>query len=229
MTRSQRLLAILEYMRGRAQPVTAAQLAEHFHISERSIYRDISTLNHQGARIEGSAGIGYVLRDGFFLPPLSFSAEEAAAIVLGLRFVLRRGDAALAQAALAARAKMAARLSGSLGTPGLPSVPLLVGPSESGKGQDKLAALRAAISAERIVELSYRDNDGRTTQRRVWPVALGWFDKVEMLAAWCELRAAFRNFRIDRIRDLTVLDATLPQPHRTLWHAYLQTEPGLQF
>lgn len=228
MTRSQRLLAILEYMRGRSQAVTAAQLAEHFHVSERSIYRDIAALNHQGARVEGSAGIGYMLRDGFFLPPLSFSAEEAAAIVLGLRFVLRRGDTGLAQAAQSARAKMTSSLHGYDGAPGAPGSALLVAPSKSGAEQDVLLALRRAISAERVAMLSYRDGDGRTSRRRVWPVALGWFDNVEMLAAWCELRSAFRNFRIDRIRELSILDDPLPRPHRALWNEYLKIERGIQ-
>lgn len=215
-------------MRGRSQPVTAAQLAEHFRISERSVYRDIAALNQQGARMEGSAGIGYVLRDGFFLPPLSFSAEEAAAILLGLRFVLRRGDASLVEAAQAARAKMAALLPLHFGAPGASALPLLVAPPDPGAGPSVLPAIRQAISAERIVVFSYRDGEGRTTRRQVWPVAIGWCEQVEILAAWCELRAAFRTFRLDRISALAVLDLPLPRPHRTLWNDYLRTEPGLQ-
>lgn len=228
MTRSQRLLAILEYLRGHSRPVTAARLAEHFHVSERSIYRDIASLNHQGARIAGSTGIGYVLQDGFFLPPLSFSDEEAAAILLGLRFVARRGDSGLAQAAQTARAKMAARLPGHFGPAGGPGLSLLVAPVDSGTAQDILQAMRKAIAAERIVVFSYRDGEGRQTRRRVWPVALGWFDQVETLAGWCELRSAFRHFRIDRMHEASVLDAPLPRPHSVLWEAYLQTEPGIQ-
>lgn len=228
MTRSQRLLAILEFMRGRSQPVTAAQLAEHFRISERSVYRDIAALNHQGARIDGSAGIGYMLRDGFFLPPLSFTAEEAAAILLGLRFVLRRGDDSLAQAAQAARAKMAASLPRLFGLPGASAVPLLVAPPDPGARPDVLPALRDAMSAERVVMLSYRDGNGRDTQRRVWPVTIGWFDKVETLAAWCEMRSAFRHFRLDRIGELAILDHPFPRPHCVLWSEFLRSEPGLQ-
>ena len=228
MIRSQRLLAILEFMRGRSQPVTAAQLAEHFRISERSVYRDIAALNHQGARIEGSAGIGYLLRDGFFLPPLSFTAEEAAAIHLGLRFVLRRGDPGLVQAAQAARAKMAASLPELFGLPGASTVPLLVAPPEPGARPDVLPAIREAIAAERVVVFSYRDGNGRDTKRRVWPVAIGWFDKVETLVAWCEMRAAFRHFRLDRIRELAILELPFPRPHRALWNEFLRSEPGLQ-
>ncbi|WP_167758665.1 helix-turn-helix transcriptional regulator [Zemynaea arenosa] len=228
MTRSERLLAILDYLRGRTQPVTAAQLAEHFQVSERSIYRDVSSLNRRGARIDGSAGVGYVFREGYFLPPLAFTAEEAAAILLGLRFVLRRGDAQLAEAARLARAKIAATAPATFGPGTERAVPLLVAPRRPKLSDARLQALRQAIASERVVALSYEDADGRLTERQIWPVAIGWCEEVEIVGAWCALRGAFRTFRLDRVRGLDVLDQPFPQPRQALLAAYLKHEPGIQ-
>jgi predicted DNA-binding transcriptional regulator YafY len=226
MTRSARLLAILQALRGRRRAVTAAALAQRFGVSERSIYRDIATLNLQGARIEGSAGLGYVLRDGFFLPPLAFDDEEAAALLLGLRFVLRRGDAALARGAESARAKLAAVLPASFDPGAAADVPLLVAPASP--HLDTLGTIRQAIARERVLRIAYRDGQGRRSDRRIWPVALGWFEGVEMVAAWCERRGAFRSFRIDRIAELQVLDERPPRSRRSLLAEYRKLEPGIQ-
>src|ERR1700686_2462624 len=111
MSRSARLLSLLQTLRGRRRPVTAAQLADEMGVSERTIYRDLAELIAQRAPIEGAAGIGYVLRPGLFLPPLMLSEDETEAVVLGLRYVDQRGDAVLAKAAADALAKIAAVLS----------------------------------------------------------------------------------------------------------------------
>ncbi|MES2939567.1 MAG: YafY family protein [Pseudomonadota bacterium] len=226
MTRSERLLAILQALRGRRRAITAAALAQRFGVSERSIYRDIATLNLQGARIEGSAGIGYVLREGFFLPPLAFDADEAAALLLGLRFVLRRGDAGLVRGAESARAKLAEVLPAAFGDAAGADVPLLVAPPSA--RSDTLGVLRRAIGQQQVLRIRYSDSGGRRTERRLWPVALGWFEGVEMVAAWCERRGAFRNFRVDRIRHIEPLDERPPRSRRSLLAEYRRIEPGLQ-
>ena len=87
LSRSARLLDLIQALRRRRRPVSAAQLAEELGVSLRTIYRDVETLVAQGAPIQGEAGLGYVLRPGFFLPPLSFGADEVDAIVLGLRAI----------------------------------------------------------------------------------------------------------------------------------------------
>lgn len=214
MARSTRLLALLQSLRGRRTPVTAAQLATEFGISERTIYRDIAALVEQGARIEGATGLGYVLHPGFFLPPLMIDRDEADAIMLGLRFVMQRTDGDLATAAEAAMAKVAdvlpkeaeaaSRLNG-----------LVVAPS-SRQSNPLMKAMRGALDAEHKLRLSYRDKKGNATERVVWPVALGFFEEAEVLAAWCELRADFRHFRLDRIGEIDVLDERLPTPRRSL-------------
>ena len=99
MTRSQRLLELIQILRRKRRPVSGAQLAEELGISLRTLYRDIATIQQQGANIEGEAGMGYVLRPGFLLPPLMFTEEELEALVLGARWVVRRTDDDLAMAA----------------------------------------------------------------------------------------------------------------------------------
>jgi predicted DNA-binding transcriptional regulator YafY len=95
MSRAQRLLDLIQLLRGYRRPVSGAVLAEALGISLRTLYRDIETLNAQGAQIDGEPGVGYVLRPGFMLPPLMFSEDEIEAIVLGSRWVADRADAAL--------------------------------------------------------------------------------------------------------------------------------------
>ena len=128
MTRTERLFSILQMLREQRQPVTAATIGERFGISERTAYRDIATLTSRGATIVGEAGVGFVLRDDFFIPPLSFDADEAAALMLGLRFVLRRGDADLSNAATRARAKLAAVLPARFDDSAAARSPLVVAP-----------------------------------------------------------------------------------------------------
>ena len=220
MSRSTRLLALLQSLRARRGPATAAELAAEFGISERTVYRDVAALAHQGAPIECAPGVGYVLRRGFFLPPLMLEGDEADAIMLGLRFVMRRGDAALAAAANAAMAKVTAVLPNDLELSTRLNG-LVVGPS-SDRDDRTIALVRDALGSERKLRLDYRDGKGSLSERVVWPVALGFFDEAEVLAAWCELRADFRHFRLDRIQRAERLDARLPTPRRILlaeWRA----------
>ncbi|MBE7183822.1 MAG: YafY family transcriptional regulator [Methylobacterium mesophilicum] len=226
MTRTERLLAILQVLREMRMPVTAAVLAERFSVSERTIYRDIETLVSRGAVISGEAGIGYVLRDNFFLPPLAFDAQEAAAIMLGLRFVLRRGDALLSEAAASARAKLAAVAPHRFTEAQSLAVPLLVGPP-SPPHSDTLQTVRQSLASERKLLLVYKDATGTQSSRIVWPVALGWFDDVEMLAAWCETRLAFRHFRVDRMALAEIVDERPPRARAHLLADYRAIEPHI--
>src|SRR6266705_5570418 len=114
MSRSQRLLDLIQVLRRHRRPVTGSVLAEATGVSLRTLYRDIETLKAQGAHIDGEAGIGYVLRPGFMLPPLMFSEEEIEALVLGSRWVSDRADTPLGDAARNALAKIAAVLPDDL-------------------------------------------------------------------------------------------------------------------
>ncbi len=200
MGRSTRLLSLLQSLRGRRHPVTAAALARELEVSERTIYRDLSTLASQGAPIQGEAGIGYVLRPGLFLPPLMLTEDEAEAVILGLRYVDQRGDEVLRQAAGHARAKITAILSREMQA--ATDVPLS-SPGPDGRGFPQntvpLALLRTAIRAQQRLAITYVDQHDRRSERVVWPILLGFMDNARVMTGWCELREAFRFFRTDRI------------------------------
>ncbi len=216
MSRSQRLLDLLQLLRRHRRPVQGAVLAERLGISARTLYRDIATLQAQGAGIEGAPGVGYVLREGFMLPPLMFSSDELEAITLGIRWVRERGDGELAAAAADALARIGAVLPEALRFE-LDSHALMIGPSaDAVLGNDVGPLLRRSIRAEVKVAIDYRDGDGRTSRRTVWPFALGYFDQTRILVAWCELRAAIRHFRCDRIVDAHAQPMRYPRRRQAL-------------
>ena len=206
MARSARLLRLLQTMRGRRRPVTAARLAEELEVSERTIYRDVADLMAQGAPIEGEAGVGYILRPGLFLPPLMLSEDEVEAVLLGLRYVDQRGDAVLRGAAAVARAKIGAVLPPQAQAQAADPLTLPGPPPTFPQNATSLDELRTAIRGQVRLDLSYRDEHGGRTQRVVWPVQLGFMDHARVLCGWCELRQDFRTFRTDRIVAMSRLD-----------------------
>src|SRR3954454_133784 len=181
-------------LRRHRHPVSGQTLADELGVSLRTVYRDIQTLIGQGAAIDGEAGVGFVLQPGFVLPPLMFTDEELEALVLGSRFIAQRTDQPLAAAARNAIAKIAAVLPEDL-RDSIDATGLLAGPGPKlTADQVDLAPIRAAIRDECKLSLDYLDPKGNRTSRTVWPIALGFFDRVRVLAAWCELRQDFRHF-----------------------------------
>src|SRR5262249_39676755 len=215
VARSERLLELIQVLRRHRHPVSGQTLSGELDVSLRTVSRDIQPLIGQGASIDGEAGVGYVLRPGFVLPPLMFSDEEIEALVLGSRWVAQRTDEPLARAAQNAIAKIAAVLPEDL-RDSIESNGLLAGPV-SGLGAEPerepidLTPIRQAIPTERKLVLQYPDAKGGRTRRTVWPVALGFFDRLRVLAAWCELRADYRHFRTDRIVALQLTDKRYPR------------------
>ncbi|KQT66261.1 MULTISPECIES: helix-turn-helix transcriptional regulator [unclassified Aureimonas] len=207
MSRSGRLFDLLHALRRHRRPVSGKVLAEEMGVSIRTLYRDIASLQAQGAGIEGEPGVGYVLKPGFLLPPLMFPVEEIEALVLGSRWVASRADAPMREAARSALARIAAVLPPDLSET-IHASPLLVGPGEAilPDAVDS-ALLRKAIRMERKLSIAYRDKDGSASERIVWPFALSFFDKVRVLLAWCEIREDFRHFRTDRITAAALSDA----------------------
>jgi predicted DNA-binding transcriptional regulator YafY len=222
MSRSERLLALIQVLRRHRRPVSGATLAAELGVSLRTLYRDIAALQAQGADIEGEAGIGYVMRPGFMLPPLMFSDEEIEALVLGSRWVAKQGDPRLARAAGDALAKVAAVLPADLRAD-LEGSTLLVGPSrKSPAGGVDLAVIRQAIRTERKLAISYRDAKETRTKRVIWPFALGFLDRARIVVAWCELREGFRHFHADRILRAEEMDQRYPRRRAALlkeWRA----------
>ena len=202
MSRAQRLLDLLQILRRHRRPAQGAALAQELGISLRTLYRDIAALQAQGADIVGEAGVGFVLRPGFTLPPLMFSIEEIEALALGAHWVSAKTDPRLGGSARNALAKIAAVLPAELADL-LDASTLMVGPGEAiAAGEAQLPAIRQAIRAERKLSIAYADKDGAQSRRILWPVTLAFFDRVRVLVAWCETRTAFRHFRTDRILAL---------------------------
>jgi predicted DNA-binding transcriptional regulator YafY len=196
MERSTRLFEVIQTLRAADRPMTAQAIAERLEVTKRTIYRDIAALQAMRVPIEGEAGIGYIMRPGYDLPPLMFAADEVEAIVVGLALLRRTGDAALERAAGRAAGKIAAILPDDLRH----TVPLHV----SGWNRVPPAAadpglIRQAIRDEAELLLDYRDLKEERTRREVRPLALIYYTDALVLAAWCHLRQAFRHFRVDRI------------------------------
>ena len=228
MSRSERLLGLLQVLRRYRQPVSGKALARETGVSIRTLYRDIASLQAQGALIEGAPGVGYLMKPGFTLPPLMFGPEEIDAIVLGMRMVVAHGDYTLAQSAAAALAKIAAVLPVELRRE-LEASALFIGACNQ-----RVAPaldpdlLRQAIRAERKLRIRYRDQAGEASERVIWPFALVYFDLTRMVMCWCELRAGFRNFRVDRIDEIESLDQRYPKNRQALLAEWRRTEfePG---
>lgn len=206
MDRIERLFAIMDALRRHRRPVTAAQLAAEQGVSVRTLYRDMRTLIGLGAPIDGEAGLGYVLRSGFFLPPLMFSAEELEALVLGARWVQTRPDAALAAAARNALGKIATESAKDLRDRISETGLWPVGSDWPDGEQPLLGVLREAMRNEQVLRIAYDDAQGQPTQRRIWPLGLVYFEEKHIVVAWCEMRKDFRNFRIDRIVSAEVVE-----------------------
>ncbi|WP_248794919.1 helix-turn-helix transcriptional regulator [Pseudomonas sp. MWU13-2105] len=220
MSRSQRLLTLIQILRRYRFPVAGAVLAQELGITLRTLYRDIGTLKEQGANIEGAAGLGFVLRPGFMLPPLMFSEDEIEALVLGSRWVAERADERLGQAARNALDKISAVLPSDLRDE-LDASALLIGPRASPLPIDIVQPLiRQAIRAELKVEIVYLDLKGEQSCRTLWPFALGYFDDSRVLVAWCELRDGFRHFRSDRITEFKTTPERYPRRRQALLKAW---------
>lgn len=209
MRRADRLFQIIQFLRTR-RITTASWLAERLEVSERTIYRDIKDLMLSGVNIEGEAGVGYVVRRGFDLPPLMFSQEEISALTLGARIVESWADPALATAAQSALSKIETVLPDELKDSSRQTrlfAPMTrIHPDVA----TKMATVRAAADNRNKITLDYSDAKQLLTQRTIWPLGLFFWGVVWTIGAWCELRQSFRIFRLDRIREIEMLEEHFP-------------------
>ena len=220
MGRTQRLLTLMDALRRHRRPVTAASLAGELSVSIRTIYRDVQTLVGLGAPIDGEAGLGYMLRGGFFLPPLMFDEDELEALVLGARLVERQGDKALAASAANALAKIAAAAPKDL-RDAIGEMNFWVAPLPQPESLP-LRPMREAIRREHKVAIVYADEKGSVTTRTIWPIGIAFYEGRQTVAAWCELRTAFRHFRTDRIQTVEATAERYPRRRAALvkeWRA----------
>ena len=199
MRRAERLFRLVNELRARTVS-RAEDLAAHFEISVRTVYRDIAHLQASGLPIEGEAGVGYILRPGFDLPAMTFTFEQLDALAMGLSFVEAAGDTALSQAATEVRAKLQAALPDPKERR-LENAPMFASRRE-GRAAPFAKLVRGAIREARVVRLRYENRDGEPSERRVQPLAIWAFTDGWLFAGWCELRGDFRAFRLDRISAL---------------------------
>ena len=223
MRRADRLFEIIQFMR-RKELTRARDLSEALEVSERTIYRDIQDLVTSGVPIEGEAGVGYVLKAGFDLPPLMFKEQEIEALVLGARIVESWADAELAAAASDVIAKVEAvipeRLRGYMANTAL----LAPAHHYMEPVAFDVAELRRAVRSHLKVHFNYRNAIAEDSQRTVRPLCIAYFGPVWLLSAWCELREDFRTFRLDRIESFMVRTDRFPsEPGKTL-HDFLKRD-----
>lgn len=216
MYKAERLFQLAVLLR-RSRTITARELAGELGVSERTIYRDIQSLILSGVPVEGEAGVGYILRRDFDLPPLMFTNEEAQALLLGARMVQAWGDPSLEQAARGVLDKVRAVSDRSLlenldsqlmQVPGFHIAPSL---------REKMGLVREGMGRHRKLKFNYTRADGRSALRTVRPLGLFFWGSTWSFAAWCELRKAFRNFRVDRMEAVVVTDESfVTEPGKTL-------------
>jgi predicted DNA-binding transcriptional regulator YafY len=216
MSRAERLLDLLQLLRRHRAPVAGTAIADELGVSLRTIYRDIATLQGQGADIEGEPGLGYVMRPGFTLPPLMFSIDELEALVVGAGWVRRQtDDSRLSAAAANLMSKISAVLPPQLRDE-LDSATLWVNARRALPSSIDPGMLRDAIRKEQKLRIGYRDEAGNETERVIWPFMIGFFEERKVVGAWCELRNDFRSFRIDRIANAAATGERLPRRRAVL-------------
>ena len=219
MHKSERLFQLVNLLRGRRTAITAEQLSDVMEVSVRTIYRDIQTLILSGVPVDGEAGIGYMLKPGYQLPPLMFDFDEVHALLLGARMVEAWTDPELASGARRAIQKIRAVLPEPLliqADRQAYRVPVLTEQQQLG---DTHRTIRHACEQQKIINLHYQDVNGRETERRVWPLGMFFWGERWTLVAWCETRNDYRNFRFDRAHGVELTDELYPvDAERNLQH-----------
>lgn len=205
MRRADRLFHLVQLLRTRRFN-TAAQLADELRVSLRTVYRDVRDLVDAGTPIEGEPGVGYRLRPGYELPPMTLAGDEIEALVLGMRMVEAWGDPELAAAARSVATKVEGVLPETLREVLLRTALFAHSGPWTQVASSELGTLRHAITERRKLRFGYERADGQHSERDVRPLGLYFWGKTWSLAAYCELRGDYRNFRPDRMRGVTLLD-----------------------
>jgi len=220
----------MQVLRRHRGTVSGEVLAHESGVSLRTIRRDIATLQSLGADIDGAPGVGYILRPGFLLPPLSFTEEELQALVAGAQWVSRQTDDALAFAAQNAIAKIGSVLPSDMRAALDDDALYVARKREDASGLD-LARVRQAIREQRKMRISYTGPNGKASERTVWPIMLGFVEARRFIAGWCELRQDYRLFRADRIVMVDFLQERYTRNRRQLvkeWRVQANRERGRQ-
>lgn len=203
MRRADRLFQIVQYLRA-GRLLTAKILADRLEVSERTIYRDIADLQGSGVPIDGEAGIGYLMREGYDLPPLMFSREEVAALIVGARMIGAWGGAKMALAADTAVSKIENILPDDMRGQANSTPVFAFDYRLPAEMKQRFDLINEAIQQKDIFNIEYQNPAGELTQRQIEPLGLYYWGSTWTLASWCCLRESFRSFRIDRIQKISV-------------------------
>jgi len=221
VNRIDRLHAILTHLQSKKK-VTAQEMADRFNISLRTVYRDVKALDESGVPVIGEAGSGYTIMEGYRLPPVMFTQEEASALLLGAKLAEQFTDGSVKRHFNAALFKIKAVLRGpdkdyvdSL----TDHIEILIRNTPDRESpQQFLSQLQQAVVHKNIVHLQYRSNmKEETTRRDVEPIGLLYYGSAWHLIGWCQLREDYRDFRVSRMLSVTLDEKTFdPGTHPSI-------------
>lgn len=220
MRRTERLFQIIQILRSTRSPINGRDLADELEISLRTLYRDMAELTAQRIPIRGEAGMGYVLDDGYDMPPLMLTADELEAAALGAAWVASEADPTLARAARDLVSKLSEAIPKELRPIVLDASSKAIQTRSMVSERFDSALLRHAIRERYRLQLTYTDRDGGTTDRTVWPLLIAFLDRSRYLIAWCETRNDYRHFKTDRVVELKVLGNKYPGRRAVLIKAW---------
>lgn len=223
MRRAERLFQIIQILRSTRSPVTGRELANELEISLSTLYRDMAELYAQRIPITGEAGMGYVLDDGYDMPPLMLTADELEAAALGAAWVASEADSSLARAARDLVSKLSSAIPKELRPVVLDASSKPIATRVRVSERFDSALLRHAIRERYRLQLIYTDRDGRTTDRIVWPLLIAFLDRTRYLVGWCETKKDYRHFKTERVEELKVLGEKYPGRRAALLKRWEQT------
>ena len=235
MNRIDRLHAILTHLQSKRK-VTAQEMADRFSISLRTVYRDVKALDESGVPVIGEAGSGYTIMEGYRLPPVMFTQEEASALLLGAKLAEQFTDGSVKRHFHGALFKIKAVLR----SPDKEYVESLTEHIEilsrytpdSDSPQQYLSLLQQAIVHKKLVQMQYRSNlKEEVTRRKVEPIGLLHYGSAWHLIGWCHLRNDYRDFRLSRMLGVVLEESTFdPSAHPSIkeYIEQIRTEADLQ-
>lgn len=210
MRRTERLFQIIQILRSTRSPITGRELADELEISLSTLYRDMAELSAQRIPITGEAGVGYVLDNGYDMPPLMLTADELEAAALGAAWVVAEADPSLARAARDLVSKLSEAIPKELQPIVLDASSKAIQTRTNVSEHFDSALLRHAIRERYRLQLIYTDREGDMTDRIVWPLLIAFLDRTRYLVAWCETKEGYRHFKTERIKELKVLGEKYP-------------------
>lgn len=226
MNRIDRLFGILVLLQSKKY-VTAEAISEKFGISVRTVYRDVKALCEQGIPVSFELHKGYFIVQGYFLPPVSFSFEEASALLLMENLVYGFTDRSVHKNYSSAFSKIKSVLRGAQKEKieALEKKIKLQLPSRFFNDSDYLTVLQEAISARHIVEIEYRNNNNEVSKRMVEPIGLIFYAFSWHVIGWCHMRQDYRDFKIVRILKVKDIGAPFTKDEHISLNDYMKLLP----